>query len=100
MMQAIRSLPVSFLMILMTACGSGPQQQTKEYTGTVKPAGITSYQYGTHRLETATENFALKSDSVDLTRYEQKQVTLTATSIEGYPIDGGPAYLNVISIKE
>lgn len=99
-MRYAQSLLFSVIVLFATGCGSTNQKQEEIYSGTVYPAGITSYQYGTHTLETASEMYALKSDSIDLTRYEQKRVQIIANKIEGYPVDNGPVYLNVISIKD
>lgn len=72
-----------------------------EITGTIEEQGITSYQYGTHTLTTATDDFyALKSDAVDLNNYLNEDVTIVAEKIEGYPISGGPDYLLVLEVKE
>ncbi|NEV93983.1 hypothetical protein G3567_07465 [Psychroflexus sp. YR1-1] len=70
-----------------------------EYTGLLQAQGITSYQYGTHTLQTEDALYALKSERVDLDEYIGKTITLTAEPIEGYPVDGGPTYLNVIGVK-
>lgn len=71
-----------------------------EYTGLLQPQGMTSYQYGTHTLETENSFYALKSETVNLDTYIDKIITITAEPIEGYPLDAGPEYLNVISIKK
>ncbi len=99
-MKPVHSLLFSVIIIFAASCGSANQNKEEIYSGTVHAAGITSYQYGTHTLETENESFALKSDSIDLTRYEQKKVKIIANKIEGYPVDNGPVYLNVISIKD
>lgn len=72
-----------------------------EIIGTIQEQGMTTYQYGTHTITTANDDFyALKSDSVDLGTYVGKEVTITAEKIEGYPVDGGPVYLKVLEVKE
>lgn len=73
-------------------------EQTQEYSGTIQAAGITTYQYGTHRLDTDTNFYALKSDQIDLQEYEGENVTITATKIQGYPVENGTIYLNVKKI--
>lgn len=77
------------------------QTNTMEIIGTIQEQGMTSYQYGTHTLTTATDDFyALKSEAVDLNNYVGKEVTIVAEKIEGYPLSGGPEYLNVMELKE
>ncbi len=83
------------------SCKTGDQNKNSEtYSGTVEATGITSYQYGTHTLQAENEFYALKSEVIDLSNYEGKTVTISATKIEGYPVDGGPVYLNVTEIKD
>lgn len=70
--------------------------------GTIQKQGTTSYQYGTHVLKDTEGNtiYALKSDAVNLDTFLNKKITVVATKVEGYPIEGGPDYLEVIKIKE
>lgn len=70
-----------------------------EITGTIREQGITSYQYGTHTIETENNFYALKSEAVDLSKYLDQEVTIVAEKIEGYPVDGGPDYLLVLEVK-
>lgn len=81
------------------SCKSGAGDSANKYTGTIEPAGITSYQYGTHRLEAKDTFYALRSKKLDLSQFEGQQVTISATPIEGYPVDGGPGYLEVNSVE-
>ncbi|TBW27089.1 hypothetical protein [Gramella sp. KN1008] len=98
-MKLFSSLAIGVIILFSTSCGSGNTSEGEQYSGTIEPAGITSYQYGTHRLETTDNFYALKSDIVDLGQYEGQKVSITATKIEGYPVDGGPVYLNVTKVK-
>ncbi|MBN2668004.1 MAG: hypothetical protein JXR60_02145 [Bacteroidales bacterium] len=71
---------------------------SKIYSGTIHKQGITTYQYGSHVLKTDQGVFALRSKE-NLDAYIDKVVEITATEIKGYPVSGGPIYLEVISIK-
>lgn len=83
------------------SCKSGDgKNDSSTYSGTIEATGITSYQYGTHTLETENSFYALRSKQVDLARYEGENVTIRAVKIEGYPVDGGPEYLEVLSVEE
>lgn len=66
-----------------------------EVSGVVQKQGMTTYQYGTHTIS----NYAIRSNTIDLDNYIDKNVTVIGTKIEGYPIDGGPDYLEVEKIK-
>lgn len=77
-----------------------PPNQMK-ITGVIQEQGITSYQYGTHTIVTENgEFYALTSEMVDLDDFIGKEVNLTAEKIEGYPVDGGPVYLKVLTVEE
>lgn len=91
------------LLFLAATCNksiSGENQDLMKVKGQIERTGITSYQYGTHTLTGDDTFYALKSEKIDLTHYEGKTVTITAEKIEGYPVDGGPEYLNVVQVKE
>jgi hypothetical protein len=66
-----------------------------EATGTIQQQGMTTYQYGTHILG----EFTLRSSVVDLDKYIGKSVTVVGHLIKGYPIEGGPKFLEVVLIK-
>ncbi len=70
--------------------------------GLLQKQGITFYQYGTHVLKDTVGNtvYALTSDSINMDAFIDKKITLIANKIDGYPISGGPPYLEVIKIKE
>ncbi len=79
-------------------------------TGLLLSSGISSYQYGTHTLNQSisqsTTNtkrtnltYALKSDTINLSRYNGKVVTIIGSKVKGYPIDGGPEFIHVDEIE-
>lgn len=70
--------------------------------GILERQGITTYQYGTHVLldKDGKTLYALKSESLQLDQYIGKSVEVKGKLVEDYPVDGGPAYLEVVRIKE
>ena len=66
-----------------------------EINGVIQKQGITTYQYGTHTIS----GYAIRSNSLNLDDYVDQNVTIIGRKIEGYPIEGGPDYLEVIKIK-
>ncbi|MCH4822308.1 hypothetical protein ML462_03905 [Gramella lutea] len=103
-MRIIAATGILFIMFFLTSCGSSKDnsgvKNENQYTGIIEPAGVTTYQYGTHRLQTKSTYYALRSESIDLSVYEDQKVTVTATEVEGYPLEGGPIYLEVESIEK
>lgn len=99
-MKAIILSMVTGLIFLSTNCDRQNSEEHMQLTGTIESQGITSYQYGTHTLNTEDEFYALKSDKVSLDEYIGKEVTISGSKIEGYPVDGGPGYILVTQVKE
>lgn len=66
-----------------------------EVTGTIQKQGITTYQYGTHVIA----EYAVRSGTIDLDNYLDQVITIIGTKIDGYPVDGGPEYLEVTEVK-
>ncbi|HLZ58180.1 MAG TPA: hypothetical protein VKR06_14660 [Ktedonosporobacter sp.] len=75
-------------------------QHFVQATGIIQPIGVTTYMYGTHRLINQSGNtlYALRSRTLNLGQYIGKYVQITAMLVPGYPIDGGPSYLDVQTI--
>lgn len=90
-----------YLILFTATCRNTNQNSdTMEVTGRLEPIGMTTWQYGTHTISDDEDFYALRGKEVNLQEYEGKQVTITATKVEGYPVDGGPVFLEVTSIKE
>lgn len=66
-----------------------------EVSGTIQKQEMTTYQYGTHTIS----GYALRSSSILLDDYIDQQATIVGKKIEGYPVDGGPDFLEVELIK-
>ena len=65
-----------------------------EITGMIQKQGVTSYQYGTHVIS----GHALRSNLVILEDFINRDVTIIGYKIDGYPLDGGPVYIEVTDI--
>ncbi|MFC0181792.1 hypothetical protein SAMN04515674_10944 [Pseudarcicella hirudinis] len=72
--------------------------------GFLQKAGITTYQYGSHYLtkdKSQKEHiYALSSSNVNLDNFLNQQVRVVGKKRNGYPVDGGPDYLEVESIQK
>jgi len=42
--------------------------------------------------------YALRSSSLDLRKYETKEVNIFGQLVDGYPLEGGPALIEVIKV--
>ena len=70
-----------------------------EVSGVVQKPGMTTYQYGTHVLNADGKTYALKSATLNLDTYVDKNVKVKGTMVEGYPLENGPELLEVTEIK-
>lgn len=88
------------LWILAPSCAKEDAQASDAgsivLTGTLKKTApsITTYQYGAFHMDTV----ALRSNSIDLNLYVDELVTVRGYQIEGYPLSGGPVYVEVEEI--
>ena len=60
---------------------------------------MTTYQYGTHTLQTSDRKYALKSDRLDLNIFVGQKVTVKGSKVEGYPVENGPELISVTNVK-
>lgn len=86
-------------------------KNSRMWVGVISKQGMTFYQYGSHVLEGNLLNgnpdhmkkkttIALTSDTIDLDKWLGKEVIVTGTPIEGYPVEGGPLYVNVLAVEK
>lgn len=98
----MKTKSIVFLFIVLSiysiACKKEKTQQF-EVTGIIQIRGITTYQYGTHTISNNNAFYALKSDKYKLDDYVNQTITITGETISGYPLNGGPYFLNVIEVK-
>jgi len=95
-------LVLSLFIAIFSGCTSFKDSNTANRataTGTIQKIGMTTFQYGTHLLTTENKTYALKSGSINLDEYMNKRVTVKGKNVKGYPIDGGPEFLDVTLIK-
>ena len=87
---------VVILLCAVISCKKGKTDSDHiEVSGVIQEQGITTYQYGTHTIA----GYALRSTAVNLDDYVDMEVTVSGHKIEGYPISGGPDYIEVESVK-
>ena len=98
----MRSFSIVFVIVLGLSAFLGCKTDNNIVTakGSLQEQGITSYQYGTHVLESSSRLYALRSSEVVLDSFVGEIVTIKGTKVEGYPIEGGPVLLEVHTIKE
>lgn len=90
-----------FFIMLMIGLGTNSCSQNSEstdlikVTGTIEALGMTTFQYGTHRID----KYVIKSEKIDLQEFLNEKVTISGKIVEGYPIEGGPILLLVEKIE-
>lgn len=86
----------TIICLSVLSCDKAPIKMDKiEITGTIQKQGITTYQYGTHTLS----GYALRSSTLNLDNYINQNVTVVGYKIDGYPIEGGPVFIEVEKLK-
>src|SRR5690606_5519344 len=91
---------IAFLLLANTCNNQNFNPNSMEITGIIEPVGITTCQYVTHTISTDDEFYALRSEKIDLAKYEGKKITIMGEKIEGYPLDNGPVFVEVKEIIE
>ena len=82
-------------------CENDPgNKDLMEIKGIIQEQGITSYQYGTHTLTAGDDFYALRSKTLNLDEFIGEEVTISAEKIKGYPVDGGPEFLEVEKVEK
>ncbi len=69
------------------------------FKGLLEKQTITSYQYGTHTISNKDVIYALRSSTINLDTYVNKTVTIKGSKVKGYPVDGGPEYIDVKEVR-
>ena len=97
-------LLVVLASLTLGACASTDYREREahsfNYAGTLAPLEMSVWQYGTHILTTEEGGFyAVKSESVDLNKYNNMLVEVEGSLMEGYPVDSGPEFLNVTAVQ-
>ncbi len=92
---------ISFVILLTLSCKKDTEYTVTKASGLIKAQGITTYMYGTHILTDKAGNtlYALRGSSATLDNYIDKNVELEGHKVKGYPVDGGPEYIDVSKIK-
>jgi hypothetical protein len=91
---------VTLILLTNQGCQSKKLASNQiEVSGILQKQGITTYQYGTHIIISNDKQYALKSSTIDLNNYQKQYVTIIGEKIAGYPIEGGPEYLEVVKVK-
>lgn len=109
-MKTRRPVPCGIVLVilcglLVSSCVSPPGDRTRvglvTVEGQLKPAGMTSFMYGSHLLydRSGRLTHALTSETLNLKKYEGDRVRVEGKPVEGYPVDNGPPYLRVKTIE-
>ena len=93
---------LSLFVASMSGCTSFKDSNRAKHvtaTGKIQKIGMTTYQYGTHLLKGDQKTYALKSGSTNLDLYLDRTVTIKGTKVKGYPLAGGPEFVEVTLVK-
>ncbi len=89
-----------FIIILIIILSNACQKPDPDYI-TVSGKLIkldtlaTTFQYGTHLIA----GYAAKSSTLNLDNYLDINITASGYKVDGYPVDGGPEYIDIDKIE-
>jgi len=92
---------LTFVIFFTLSCSKDIEFRSIKLSGVLNVQSASTYQYGTHILTDNSGNltYALRSKTETLDKYIGKNVEITGHKVKGYPVDGGPEYLEVTKIK-
>ena len=94
----MKSLLIILGTMLVQTC-SKQEAAGVEFRGLLEKQGITTYQYGTHVIGDGKTSYALRSEKENLDKWAGQTVTVKGVKIPGYPVDGGPEFLEVSEVN-
>ena len=93
-------LLISLSLLVSLSCSLSESQYDIETEGVIEELGASYWMYGTHVLKQDDQIlYALRSSDIELELYEESTVIILGNLIEGYPLEGGPPYVDVKKIK-
>jgi hypothetical protein len=103
----MKTLFLFFALIIATSLSSCTKENTVEveenypfeFKGLLKKQMVTTFMYGTHTITDEGKTYALRSSNVVLDLYVDNIVTVKGSKVPGYPVDGGPEYIDVKEVK-
>ena len=95
---------MGLFLIILASCSSSTVENNNLITknGILTKIEMSTWMYGSYILsdESGKPIVALKeNENIEFEKYNWKKVEVKGELIEGYPLDGGPEYLSVKSIK-
>jgi len=89
------------LMVLGGCTSNRTKDEGVKREGTLTAIQMSTWMYGTHVLSDNTGKplTALSGQKINFDEYEGQKVEVRGTLKDGYPVDSGPEYLEVQSIK-
>lgn len=93
-------LTALLIVSILFSCGKINENKHIQASGIIQEQGISTYQYGSHILIGENNTYALRSETINLDIYIGKAVDIKGEKISGYPVDGGPEYIEVLEVKE
>jgi len=90
-----------FALFFFSCDSSVDSIEKQNQVGVIHKINMSSWMYGTHTLDDSEGKplYALTSSTINLNTYVNQQVMISGKLIKGYPVDGGPLYLNVTGVS-
>ncbi|WP_316844553.1 hypothetical protein [Pedobacter psychrodurus] len=95
-------LILSLIVAVISGCSSmnsANRGASVTASGTIEKLGMSTFQYGTHLLKADDKTYALKSATINLDEFLNKKVSVKGRKVSGYPLEGGPEFIDVTLVK-
>ncbi|MBB6502510.1 hypothetical protein [Pedobacter cryoconitis] len=99
MKKILTLLAIGFVFTGCSMVKSPGNKDLVQLTGKIQQLGMSTFQYGTHIIKSADKTYALKSSTVNLDTYIDKEVIVKGTKVKGYPVENGPDLIEVTELK-
>lgn len=74
-------------------------QNLIKLSGKIEKLEVSGFGYGSHLINSGGKMFALTSKSIDLNKFAGKAVVAKGKKIDGYPLEGGPDYIEILEVN-
>lgn len=95
-------LVLLFSFLIFSACDLLDPKEKVIVSGKLEKLQASVWQYGSHILKNNEGKllYALESSKIKLDNYAGQIVYLEGSKIEGYPVEGGPLFLEVNIVRK
>lgn len=89
---------LSFAFASCSTRNVSDNQNLIQLSGKIEKLEVSGFGYGSHLINSDRKMYALTSKDIDLNKFVGKAVIAKGKKIDGYPLEGGPDYIEIIQV--